>query len=152
MQSPKYTVEPLQASDLHWFTHVAAKRMLEDELERPELFNPQHLYKLFGKMIADETGWIARVDGEPVGALGAVHVENLFNPEYSMLSELFWYVLPEYRKTRAGVMLFQEFDRMGDELGVERTLSLMPSSDINVQKMAKKGYLLKEYGLRKGAE
>jgi hypothetical protein len=125
--------------------------MLEDEMDRPELFNPKNLYQLFGKMCEDETGFIAKVDGKPVGALGSLLVPNMFNPEYEILIELFWYVLPEYRKTRAGVMLLDAFDNLGDELNVERTLSLLTSSDINVHKMSKKGYLLKEYGLRKGA-
>lgn len=152
MASPKFTVEPLDVQDLYWFVTVAAYNMLKDELKRPELFNRDHIFMLAAKAMENGTAFVAKVDGEPVGALGGILVPNLFNPEVVTLTEIFWYVLPEYRSTRAGALLLFAFDKLGDELGVERTLSLLPSSEINVQSLEKRGYLLEEFGFRKKHE
>lgn len=152
MASPKFTVEPLDVQDLYWFVTVAAYNMLKDELKRPELFNREHIFMLASKAMENGTAFVAKVDGEPVGALGGILVPNLFNPEVVTLTEVFWYVLPEYRSTRAGALLLFAFDNLGEELGVERTLSLLPSSEINVQSLEKRGYLLEEFGFRKKHE
>lgn len=150
MQSHKITVEALQIQDLHWFVDVAATRMLMEELKRPELHNREHMFMLVSKGMNEGTAWVAKKDGECIGALGSLLFPNVLNPEIYTLVELVWYVLPEYRNTRAGVLLLNTLDEKGREVANETTLSLLPTSVINLKTLEKRGYMLEEYGFRKG--
>lgn len=147
MQSRKYTVDYLQIEDIPWFVEVASYHMLHDELKRPELYNREHLYNLAYKGCLDKTGLVAKVDGECVGGIAGLLVPNMFNPLMTTLAELVWYVLPEYRHTRVGAMLLKAFD--GLNVSDETTLSLLPTSEVNVKTMNKIGFNLEEYGFRK---
>lgn len=147
--SPNYTVELLTLEDYVWSVEVAGIRMLTEELKRPELINRRQLYTLVDKMIADGTALIVKYRGMPVGALGALLVPNTFNPEIITIAEVIWYVLPEYRQTRAGAMLLKEYVKISESLADECTLSTLPSSDVGNNSLGKKGFTLEEFGFRK---
>lgn len=148
-QSHKITVEVLQEQDMEWFVETAATRMLIEELKKPELVNTENLYVLATMGALSGTAWVAKKEGIPVGALGALVIPNVYNPEIQNLAEMFWFVLPEYRKTRAGVMLFNTYSDKAEELQLEATMSLLPSSNVNFKAMNKRGFELGEYGFRK---
>lgn len=144
-----YTVEDLSMSTLEWFVGTAGVNMLVDEYKRPELLDYATLYGLGSKMMGEGTGFVVKADGEPVGAIGALLVPNIFNPKYKTLAEIFWYVLPDYRDTRAGAMVLNAFDKRAGELADAATLSLLSSSKVNIQTLAKRGYMLQELGFVK---
>lgn len=143
------TVELLKEADLMWFSEVAAVRMLTDELKRPELVHMPQIYTLALKGMSGETAWVAKKDGTPIGALGAILVPNVFNPELTTLAEMFWFVLPEYRNTRAGGLLLLALDKAGQEKADEITLSLLPSSTVGIKTLEKRDFHLSEFGFRK---
>ena len=145
--SPKFVVEELSATYLEWFVGTAAINMLTDELKRPELVNYNTIYELAIRGMMEGTAFIVRCDGEPVGALGSILTGNIYNPEYKVLAELFWYVLPEFRNTRAGLMLLNAFDKKAEEIADESTLSLLGSSKVN--SLEKRGFELVELGFTK---
>lgn len=149
MQSPNYTIEILGKDLLYWFIETAATRMLLEELKRPELLNIDNMYVLGSKMLYDGTGIIVLKDEEPIGALGSLLVPNTFNPTIKTLVEIFWYVLPEHRNSRAGALLFKKFQELGNSLANESTLSLLPSSEVNITSLNKRGFNLEEYSFRK---
>lgn len=122
--------------------------MILDELKRPELINPKQLYTIAAKAIEDQTAFVVRSGDKCVGAVGGMIVPNILNPNITTLAEMMWYVLPEYRNTRAGALLFYAFDERGSYAD-EITFSLLPSSAINVNTLEKRGYMLSEYGFRK---
>lgn len=144
-----HKVERLTLDDVVWFVEVAAVRMLTDELKRPELVNLENLYKLAMMGIEGGTAFIVKKDGVPVGALGAILTPNLFNPNVKTLAELFWYVLPEQRSSRAGYLLLKSFEERAKEVADECTMSLLPASDVAIKSMNKQGYYLCEFGYRK---
>ena len=148
-QSHSFQVTPLTEQDVIWFVEVAATRMLVEELKRPELINHQHLYALVLNTLKDNTSFIVKKDNKCIGALGALIVPNLFNPSYITLAEVFWYVLPEYRNTRAGLLLLNSFDERARQLASDATLSLLPSSEVGIKSLAKKGFNMEEMGFRK---
>jgi hypothetical protein len=149
IKSHNIYVENLTQDDLRWFVETAAVNMLTDELNRPELINLDQLYLLATKGMNEGTAFIAKKGYEPVGALGAILSPNLYNPNITTLSELFWYVLPEHRNTRAGVLLFSAFNSKGESLADEANLSLLGSSTINMKTLEKRGFLLKEFAFTK---
>lgn len=148
-KSRSYELGHLQAEDVHWFVEVAAISMLEDELKRPELVNREQLYYLTAQVMEAKTAFIVKKDGENIGAIAAVPVPNLFNPKLVTMAELFWYVLPEHRESRAGAMLLKAFDDCAAESADEATMSLLPTSIVNTRSLEKRGFMFGEVGFRK---
>lgn len=147
--SHKLIVEQLTEKDLQWFVEVAAVNMLTDEVKRPELVNIPNLYALANKGLSDGTAFVVKKGEVCVGALGSILLPNLFNPQYQTLAEVFWYVLPEYRNTRAGVLLLNAFSDKAEEVSDEATLSLLGSSEINIRTLERRGFMLGEFAFRK---
>lgn len=148
-QSHKITVEVLQEQDMEWFVETAATRMLTEELKKPEYVNTESLYVLATMGALSETAWVAKKDGVPIGALGVIKVPNVYNPTLETLAEMFWYVPPEHRKSRAGLMLLDAYTKKAEELNIEATMSLLPSSLVNEKTLAKRGFVLGEHAFRK---
>lgn len=148
---PKYTVDKLSFEMLPWFVEVAAVNMLKDELKKPELVHLPELYRLAKVGMDWGTAFVVYDGSVPVGALGAILTDNLFNPEYKTLAEIFWYVLPEYRETRAGFLLLQAFENRGKEIAYDMTLSLLPQSPVNIKALEKRGFAFEELSFRKYA-
>lgn len=146
---PNFTVVPLEINDLPWFVETAAINMLTYELKRPELINVENLYMLSRKGLEDKTAFVVKKGGENIGALGSVLVPNFLNPFIKTLAEVFWYVLPEYRNTRAGLLLLNSFDERARQLAQDATLSLLPSSLVNLNTLKKRGFNMEEVGFRK---
>jgi hypothetical protein len=73
----------------------------------------------------------------------------LFNPDIKTLAEIFWYVSPEHRQTRAGALLLLAFNKKAEEVADEATLSLLSSSEIKIESLEKRGFLLSEFAFRK---
>lgn len=80
----------------------------------------------------------------PVGLIcGALH-RHMFNPEIRCLTEYFWWVDPDHRNSRAGQLLFKEFDLYGKELADWVTFSLLENSPDFSGYLEKNGFRLIE--------
>lgn len=140
----------MQPEDFPWCAEVAAVKMLREEVKRPELINTRILYLIVKKMYEDKTGLVAFDGDTRVGCLGGYLSPNLFNPELATLSELIWWVHPDYRKTRVGAMLLAEYDKMAKNTeAYDGTFSLLPHSPINFKSLEKRGYAVAEQAFRK---
>lgn len=142
-------VEQLNYDDVIWYAEVASVRMLEEEVKMPEAVNLEQIYKLCFMGIEQGTAFICKDKGVPVGALGGLIAPNPYNPNLQFLIEMFWYVLPEYRKGRAGLMLLNKFIERSDELNLPATLSLLSTSNINISTLERKGFVLCEKSFRR---
>lgn len=149
MLLPNAVVETLQYEDMQWFVETAAVNMLTEEVRRPELIDMPTLYGLARMGYDKGTAFVAKINGEPVGAIGGLVLPHVFNPKIICLTEIFWYVLPEYRNTRAGVLLLNEFTSRGNLIADETTLCLLHTSQVNIKSLNKRGYFLGEYAFRK---
>lgn len=146
---PKYTVEHLSDLDMEWFVETAAVNMLKDELKKPEYVDIENLYVLASTGALSGTAFVAKCDGIPVGALGGIVSPNLFNPSITIVTEVFWYVLPEYRNTRAGLLLLQAYGEACEKVADESSLSLLTTSQVNIKSIERKGYKLCENAFRR---
>ena len=149
IQLPKTIVEVLTEDYLPWFVEVAAVNMLEDEVGRPELVNLEALYHLARQGMETKTAFIAKNGYTPVGAIGGLLIPNIFNPRFTSLVEVFWYVLPQYRNTRAGLLLLNAFTEVGGDLADETTLCLLNDSELRIKTLEKRGYMMSEFAFRK---
>lgn len=143
------TIETLTVDDLSWFVNVAAVKMLTDEVKREELINISNIYKIVEQGMTTGTVLVAKSNGVCVGGIGGLLVPNLFNPTITTLVEIIWYVLPEYRRGRAGFMLLMAFDKLASEVADEVTLSVLDSSEVKIDSLEKRGFFLGELAFRK---
>jgi hypothetical protein len=148
-RSHKIVIEPLNKNTIDWFVNVAAVRMLEDEVKDSRLINHESLTKLAKLGMKDSTAFIAKCDDECVGAIGGLLLPNLFNPDLKSLTEIFWYVLPEFRRTRAGYLLLKAFDAKGKEVADFINMCLLFDSPVSIESLEKRGYILKEFSFSK---
>lgn len=147
METQQFKCVPLSEKHLYWFVNEAAVRMLVDELKRPDYVNMAQLYRLAFRGMNEETAWVVLSGDKPVGALGSLLFSNPFNPDLSCLSEIFWYVLPEYRNGRAGALLLKSFEEKAKDCAYEATLSLLTTSDVT--SLERRGWMNSEKGFRK---
>ena len=132
-----------------WLVDVAFRNMFYDELNRPEMYCPGQLHSLLDKCLVEGTVFVAEHDNKPIGTLCSIITTNLYNPNITVLAELVWYVLPEYRNSRAGLSLLHSFKEKGREYD-EMTMSLLvESSPLTVSAIEKRGFIMKECGFLK---
>jgi hypothetical protein len=148
-QLSKYHVESLQVEDINWFVEVAATRMLLEELKRPHLVNLSQLYSLTAKVVEGDSAFVVKCNGVPVGAIAGLIVPNIYNPTITEFIELFWYVLPAHRASRAGLLLLNRMIERGEEAADATTISLLKDSPINFKTLEKRGFKNVESGFIK---
>jgi predicted N-acetyltransferase YhbS len=83
---------------------------------------------------------IAEKDGKSVGFIAAWWVMHPYNDELPLLSETFWWVAPEHRQGRAGLMLLDEFVAFAKEHVKWATFSLLENSPVNERVLLKRGF------------
>ncbi len=143
------TVDVLTKEDLDWYVNVASVRMLSEEVGRPELVHRETLQELAELMMETKTTFVAKRGGVPLGMVGGLLIPNLFNPNITSLCEMVWYVLPEYRNTRAALLLIDAFTECGEKLADETTFTLLHDSPVKIRTLEKRGYHLSEFAFRK---
>jgi N-acetylglutamate synthase-like GNAT family acetyltransferase len=147
----KISVKVLDQQYLDWFVDVVCFRMLNEEVKRPELFNKKQLNALSVQIIKDGTAFVAFDNDVPIGGTASLWMGHPFNQEIQTLAELVWYVLPEYRKSRAGFLLMKSLEDKAKELKADLTFSVLPGTDINNSSLEKRGFKLEELAFRKAA-
>lgn len=85
------------------------------------------------------------VGGMSVGFLAAMRNPHLFNPEIIVMTELFWWVMPEFRGTSAGASLMAEYLKYGKAHADWVIVALEANSPVNPESLEKRGFKLKEH-------
>jgi hypothetical protein len=89
--------------------------------------------------------FIADRNGLPVGFIVAVIHPDYWNRKLVVLSELMWWVQPEYRASRAAALLLLAFEACAERIGADRwVLTLEAHSPLNTDALEKRGYRLQE--------
>lgn len=112
-------------------------------------------YPLFGdkyyveeamiKTITDHIVFVAECSRRGlVGFICGVLVDHLYNPRIKMLTELFWWVEPQSRRTRASKMLIDEYVHWGKQHANWLTFGLMANSPVKQKALEKRGFRLQE--------
>tara|TARA_B100001094_G_scaffold332932_1_gene407395 strand:+ start:7224 stop:7691 length:468 start_codon:yes stop_codon:yes gene_type:complete len=82
-------------------------------------------------------------DGKVIGTTAGLKTDLWLAPCSSVGVELFWYVYPEHRKTRAGYLLFQALEAWAKDVGCD-ALTMVALDHLEADKIAKvyrrKGY------------
>lgn len=89
--------------------------------------------------------WIAeRRSRGPVGFIGGIMHPHFFNPSLRVLTEMFWWVEPNERNTRAGYRLLQIFTLFGRANADMTVMTLEAESPVHFRTLEHFGYRVKE--------
>jgi hypothetical protein len=108
------TIEPISQADD--FTIDLVYGIFKEVGDRfpPEhgTINIAHMVDEWKKYLAAGIGrtWLARRDGEPVGVLGALYIQDFYTAK-KMVFEHFWFVLEAERRSGAGLKLYRAFKK-----------------------------------------
>ena len=72
-----------------------------EEYGGPAVVEELSLERVFMRALHTGVGFVALNDGKIIGGIGGVYMPNPYNELLSMLTELYWYVRPEFRGTNA---------------------------------------------------
>lgn len=115
---------------------VGKRQLFSDEavareaLER--FFEPPHLLL------------IAEINGTKVGFTGGLFSGHLLNPTIRILSEVFWWVVPEHRGGRAGLKLLEAFTDWGKRNADWISFSIQKDTPVNETTLTRRGYKPRE--------
>lgn len=87
---------------------------------------------------------VAEKQDKQVGFICGVLQPHYLNTKIITFTELFWWVLPEFRNGRAGIMLFEEFREFGIQHAHWIVVNLEYESPVKSESLLKRGFRLKE--------
>lgn len=142
------TRELLYVDDFPQFVDMAHAMQQECEPDIP--FEPEtllvHMFRCVNDCERKElNAWIVLRNAEQIGMAVATASQYFFNPAPMSLLH-YWFVKPEYRRTRAGIELLRAFERWSHALGVWRMhfgadrIDVKEADDIN-RMIAKRGFV-----------
>jgi hypothetical protein len=138
------SVRPATHADLPWLldqlrqfdAFFGSARSLFPSVEQAEA--------IIGGLIDTQPILVADNDAGPVGFIcGALH-PHPYNPALIVLSEMFWWVAEEYRGSRAGLALLNEFIAIGERLAHWIIMTLETNSKLDPEHLFRRGFRLKE--------
>ena len=105
-------------------------------------FFPDEEYAAQGlaNLINGQVFLVALVDGARAGFIAGAVTPHPFNPSVRVLSEMFWWVAPEYRRTRAGFLLLREFEIAGRRVADWIVVGLEHRSAVRDANLVKRGF------------
>jgi hypothetical protein len=142
-------VRPAASHDVLWLAHQLAD-FAEFYGTQQSLYPDEKTARyLLAELIDAQPFFIADVDVGldsrwPVGFIGGALAPHPYNPAIRVLSEMFWWVIPEYRQTRAGLLLLEAFIAHGEAHAEWIHFTLEAKSPVNERTLTKRGFALYE--------
>lgn len=86
---------------------------------------------------------VSENNGQLSGFIAGIEGNHAFNPSLKVLTEIFWWVKAEFRGTKAGAALLNEFNKHGEQFDWT-IMTLEDNSPVNPEALLKRGYRNKE--------
>lgn len=103
-----------------------------------------HAESLLAHLMDTQLVLVADRDGEPVGLIAGAIAPHPFNPDISVATELWWFVAPAHRGSRAGLALLDAYDAWAAANADVKGMTLEATSPVNPRVLLKRGYVLAE--------
>jgi len=87
-----------------------------------------YLNALFASVLAGAGVCYIAENDEPIGIILGIISPNVWAPKYLAMHEVLYYVDEDYRKTRAGYMLFKAFDNKANKMLEEKRIHALTLS------------------------
>jgi hypothetical protein len=125
---------------------VELKAFSEFYDSKHELFGNDDDYSdaLIRAFIEEHVFFVCENDGEFVGFICGLVSPHIYNPSIKVLTESFWWVKPEHRGSKAGLLLLNTFIDFGKGLADWIICTLEDASPVNDSVFYKRGFKLKE--------
>lgn len=105
--------------------------------------NENYNQGLIANLVNNHLFLISESNEVRTGFICGVITPHYFNPAMSTLSELFWWVTPEHRSSRAGAMLLSEYTLRGKDFDWV-TMTIEDKSPVKPESLIKRGWKHKE--------
>lgn len=138
------SVRPAIEADLNWI--LAELKSFSAFFDTQIPLFPNDEFALHGMRMHIENHILLVAESE-VGLLGFVagmFHPHTFNPSIKVLTETFWWVKEEFRGSRAGLVLLNEFTRIGKMHADWLIFTLEDKSPVNDRCLINRGYYQKE--------
>lgn len=101
-----------------------------------------YVESLVGTLIREQYLSVAEDEsGNAVGLIAGLYQSHPFNPDLKLVSELWWWVVPEARGSRAGSLLLRDLERWADEMNAPLALTLEANTALSDDTLARRGYV-----------
>lgn len=139
------TVRPALDSDLHFIVNEL-KAFAQFLGTKTSLFpDESYAYTATKNLIDNHVLLVAESESGLMGFIAGNLHNHLFNPSIRVLDELFWWVKEAYRGSRAGLMLLNEFTRIGKMKADWIFFSTVDGkTKVNDRSIIKRGYRLQD--------
>lgn len=125
---------------------IELKKFSDFFQSKHQLFGADEAYNrnLISGFIKDHLFYVADHGGQIVGFIMGMVTPHLFNPKIRVLTELFWWIKPEHRGSRAGAMLLKAFTDFGKANCDWVIMTLEEISPVKKESLLKRGFKTKE--------
>ncbi len=151
LQARKEFVRDATAADVPWLIGQLEAFDRFAGYKRPLLEDRVYAAERLGDMIRNHVVLIAAIAGEhegwpnvPAGFIAGYRHSHPYNPKLRMLTETFWWVAPEHRRKRAGILLLDKFTELGRQQNEMVVMSLEHNSPVKDRHLLKRGYRAQE--------
>ena len=111
------------------------------------LGGPAYIFMTISNLVREHVAFIASRDGESLGFIvGHVH-PHFYNPSLKVLDELWWWVRPCARHTKAASLLLDEFTLWGRRNVDVIAMHVSPKTGVKISNLERYGFKLSEYTL-----
>lgn len=140
-KSHHYRVRPATQDDLSWT--ISQLKTFAHQVSKKHLLFPKdenYVAHYISQIIAEQVLIIAELNGEPVGLIGGFYGPHFFNPDLNILTELFWWVMPEHRGTPAAQLLLESFVEKGRATADQVVFALGTATPVKGDKITALGF------------
>ena len=138
-------IRPATLDDVPWLLHEVK------EFDRFAGFNKSLipddqtvLLTVLEGLIRNHVFLVAEQESVPQGFIVGVLAPHHFNPEIHVLTELLWWVRPEFRVSRSGALLLGAFLDIGQREADWIVMTLEAKSPVKPETLNKRGFRLQE--------
>lgn len=131
-------------TDIEWLSHQL-KAFSDFNASKIPLYKKEYASEFINTMLKRDLCLVAYKDEDTrMGFISGMITNHIYNPEIKMLVEMFWWVDPSYRASRAGLMLLNYFTDIGKDYADWIVFTLEHHSPVNEKSLTKRGFKLRE--------
>jgi N-acetylglutamate synthase-like GNAT family acetyltransferase len=106
--------------------------------------DPVYAQRILKGLIEEHVFYVAETEGTIIGLIAGMLVPHIFNQDLLTLTQIFWWVKPEYRHGKTGLMLLNAFNEHGERDADWIICVTHKDTPINDRSFIKRGFHLKE--------
>jgi hypothetical protein len=144
-------VRPATLADSEWLLENFRAFVLE--LADPYFSMPDEAYarSFITNAINGHLVLVSEEGGKRTGFISGITTPHPYNPAMMVTASMFWWVIPERRRTRSALRLLQSFGMTGDLRGRATLVGIREGANVSERSMSRVGFQLHERVYRRMA-